>query len=211
MNIELLDSMGGDIDVVNAARVSMGKQTNELRDRDLGLIKYLADHGHWTPFAHVIIKTRITAPFFIARQWYRHEVGFARNETSRRYVDDEPQVWRPDTVRARPDGNVKQGSGGAHTNQEAVYDILSDSVTASVGEYQSLIDMGVAPEQARAVLPMAAYTQWIETASLYAYARLCRERLHHEAQQEIQEAAQQVDAICSSAAPYSWSTLMRRD
>jgi len=210
MNIELLDSMGGDIDVVNAARVSMGKYTDELRVQDTRLISYLAEHGHKSPFFHVIVKTRITAPMFVARQWFRHEVGFARNETSRRYVDDEPEAWLPNVVRARPEGSVKQGSGGEHPHQEDAYEVLHNSIHASIGDYNSLINMGVSPEQARSVLPMATHTQWIETASLFAYARLCRERLHQEAQQEIREAAQQIDAICSSVAPYAWVAIMGR-
>ena len=208
MKAELLDSMGGDLAVVNAARVSMNKHTDEMRDRDRRLIHYLAEHGHVSPFFHVMLRCRISAPIFVARQWFRHQIGFARSEVSRRYVADTPDVWTPETVRERPSENIKQGSGGAHPQEDEVAEVIEQHLELGIDTYEALIARGVAPEQARAVLPQATYTQWIETASLYAYARLCRERMDEHAQQEIRELAEQVAAHCEQVAPESWRALM---
>jgi len=208
MNIDYINHMGDDLTTVNAARVSMNKTSSALDERDQRLIRYLANHGHWTPFAHVMIQIRVTAPIFVARQWFRHTVGFARNEVSRRYVDTPPEAWQPTTWRSRPDGSIKQGSGGEHELSQSWQSQYSRHIDRSISLYQHMIANQVAPEQARAVLPQGVETQWVETASLYAYSRLCRERLAPDAQQEIRDLACEVAGICQSVAPYSWYELM---
>ena len=208
MNIQYIDRMGDDLTVVNAARVSMNKTSSALDDRDQRLIRYLANHNHWTPFAHVMIQVRVTAPIFIARQWFRHTVGFARNEVSRRYVDTTPEAWRPESWRSRPEASVKQGSGGEHELSRAWQSQYKKQVNSAITVYQHMIVNGVAPEQARAVLPQGVETQWVETASLYAYSRLCRERLAPDAQQEIHDLAVEIDKVCRDIAPVSWHALM---
>lgn len=208
MRINYLNHMGDDLTVVNAARVSMDKWSDELTDKDVRLIGYLANHNHWTPFAHPQIQYRVTAPIFIARQWSRHTVGIARNEVSRRYVDDVPECWAPETVRARPDGSIKQGSGGEHEASDHWRESMRSVVDEAMAAYSFAIEDGVAPEQARAILPQGAYTQWIETASLAAVARICQQRIDAHAQVEIRELAEQLEAVAENLFPHSMAALM---
>jgi len=207
MKAELIDSMGNDLTAVNAARVSFAKKKDEFDDKDERLIRYLAKHKHWTPFGHIILQFRITAPIFVARQWYRHTVGFARNEESRRYIRDEPQYFLPESIRSAPEGSIKQGSGGSHVRNELWKLRYDGKVRECIATYNTMIKDGVAPEQARMVLPQGVETSWVETASLYAYARLCNERMAEDAQKEIRDLAAQVDEQCRNIAPASWRYL----
>jgi len=208
MKAELIDSMGNDLTVVNAARVSFAKQKEVFDQKDEKLISYLAKHGHTSPFFHIMLQFRITAPIFVARQWYRHTVGFARNEESRRYIRDEPQVFSPDSWRSAPEGSIKQGSGGTHEQSDTIQYAWEELSSHCVKTYNNLIEQGVAPEQARMILPQGVETSWVETASLYAYARLCNERLPEDAQKEIRDLAKQVDEQCRNVAPVSWEFLV---
>ena len=214
MLAELLGSFGNDLMVVNAARVSHGKWKNEFdHDRDTALIRYLARNKHESPFFHPQVQFRITAPIFIARQWFRHEVGFSRNEVSRRYVDDEPAFFFPDQWRSRPEGSIKQGSGEPlHANiQDRANDYYTRAGQKCFAAYDEMLRMGVAPEQARMVLPQSMETQWVETGSLMAYARLCRLRIHHHAQVEIQNLAKEIHREMGWLFPVSWEALMEID
>jgi thymidylate synthase (FAD) len=209
--VERLEVFGSDLTVVNAARVSFDKESVAMEPRDAKLISYLAKHGHNSPFFHPQVRFRIRMPIFVAREWFRHTVGFARNEVSRRYVDDEPENWIPTVLRAR-DANKKQGSKEEPiaNNSERVEQIqkyMKDTVTF----YNLLLADGVAPEIARAILPQAMYTEFIETASLAAYARLCGLRLDPHAQAEIREFAGAVSAAMAEVFPVSWSALMPED
>lgn len=208
MKAELIDSMGNDLTAVNAARVSFAKKKEVFDDKDERLIRYLAKHKHWTPFSHIILQFRITAPIFVARQWYRHTVGFARNEESRRYIRGEPQVFSPDSWRSAPEGSIKQGSGGTHEYSDTVQYIWDDISSHCVKTYNNLIKQGVAPEQARMILPQGVQTSWVETASLYAYARLCNERMQSDAQAEIRDLAEQVHDQAKAIAPVCWEYLV---
>ena len=107
--VELLESFGNDLTVVNAARVSFAKEVKEFKEGDQKLINYLVKHNHISPFFHPQIRFRLKMPIFVAREWFRHTIGFSRNEVSRRYVDDEPEIFVPSELRAR-DSNKKQGS-----------------------------------------------------------------------------------------------------
>ena len=212
MKVQLIDSMGTDLTVVNAARVSMDKHHDEFTAGDLRLISYLADHDHWTPFAHPQACFRIDAPIFVANQLKRHQIGFALNEVSRRYVDSEPEfaklVWR-----TRPAGNIKQGSGaGAEAMRQALWNETQRKAEKSaLNAYKRLLKEGAAPEQARAVLPMSMYTSWYWTGSLFAWARLCRQRLDFHAQGETREVAEAIAVEMSSLFPWSWEALMNQD
>lgn len=209
MKAEYIAHFGDDLTVVNAARVSFAKAKTELDERDTGLIQYLARHGHTSPFFHPQVQLRITAPIFIARQWYRSNVGVARNEVSRRYVDDGLDFFRPDEWRRRPDGTIKQGSGesvGPEVNEKfrAIQEELEDTAQYA---YTVAIATGIAPEQARMLLPQSMETQWIETGSLAYFSRVCKQRLDPHAQKEIQTLAQQVGAIIQPLFPVSWLAL----
>ncbi len=207
--VELLDTFGDDLTVVNAARVSFAKESTELTERDRGLIWYLAEHDHVSPFFHPQARFRIRMPIFVAREWYRHQIGFARNEVSRRYVDSRPECWVPraEELRAR-DPKLKQGSRpDAVATAEDWRARVSDFQECAVGLYENMIADGVAPEIARAVLPQSMYTEFVETGSLAAYARLCGLRLGPDAQREIQAYAGAVKALLEPRFPASWGAL----
>ena len=205
--VELLETFGSDLTVVNAARVSFDKESHELSDKDAGLINYLARHNHSSPFFHPQLRFRVRMPIFVAREWYRHTVGFARNEVSRRYVDSEPTMWIPTELRER-DANLKQGSKAtAIPNNEEMLGLYESAVTGALEAYNQLLAANVAPEVARGVLPQSMYTEFIETGSLAAYARLCGLRLDKSAQREIQEYAAAVTELVLPAFPYSWAAL----
>jgi thymidylate synthase (FAD) len=207
-NAEVLEVMGNDLTVVNAARVSFSKESTLFEERDSKLIKYLAKHNHISPFFHPQIRMRLKMPIFIAREWFRHTVGFARNEVSRRYVDTPPEIYIPKELRER-DKNLKQGSKeNTIEENDRVTKVLEESLSNSVGCYQSLLDSGVAPEMARLVLPQTMYTEFIETGSLSAYARLCKLRLDPHAQKEIQLYADAISAQLVKHFPVSWEALM---
>ena len=208
MDAVLIDSMGNDLTAVNAARVSFAKKKEVMDEKDQKLIRYLASHKHWTPFGHIMLQFRISAPIFVARQWYRHTVGFARNEESRRYISNTPNVYLPDYFRSKPEGSIKQGSAGVHDQSWAWKVNTSNVLDKCLELYDNMIADGVAPEQARMVLPQATETSWVETASLYAYARLCNERMQSDAQAEIRDLAEKVYNQCKQVAPVSWKELI---
>jgi thymidylate synthase (FAD) len=207
MSVELLDVFGDDLTVVNAARVSFAKESNEMSSGDVKLVKYLADHNHVTPFFHPQARFRLKMPIFVAREWFRHQIGFARNEVSRRYVDTDPEFWMPTVLRER-DTNKKQGSKDTEVQYNghclAKMELHND---ASLALYKDLMKHGVCPEQARAVLPQSMMTEFIETGSLAAYARLYKLRTDPTAQREIQELAGQVGELLAKRFPVSWNAL----
>src|SRR6056297_1591047 len=207
MQATLIDSMGNDLTAVNSARCSFAKKKDVFDEKDAKLVKYLASHGHTSPFFHIMLQFRITAPIFVARQWYRHTVGFARNEESRRYIRDEPSVFHPTNWRSKPEGSIKQGSAGVHQDSHFWNKDYEDLVDRSRKFYNKMISDGVAPEQARMVLPQGTETSWVETASLFAYARLCNERMQPDAQVEIRDLAEKVYNQCKVIAPVSWKEL----
>jgi thymidylate synthase (FAD) len=207
-NVELLETFGSDLTVVNAARVSLGKQVTEFTDKDARLIKYLADHDHVSPFFHPQARFRLKMPIWMAREWFRHTVGFARNEVSRRYVDDPPTFHLPSAIRTRAP-NKKQGSNeDVHPKNDHILLLLKLSCEEAVKTYDALLEQNVPPEQARMVLPQNMMTEFIETGSLAAYARLCHLRLGPDAQKEIREVASEISKQLKSVFPHSWSTLV---
>jgi thymidylate synthase (FAD) len=207
--VEILETFGNDLTVVNAARVSFDKMSVELNDADKKLIRYLAKHNHTSPFFHPQVRFRIKMPIFVAREWFRHTIGFARNEVSRRYVDTPPECWipPPDDIRER-DPKLKQGSKDSAINHsdDASQIILKQTANA-IASYNTLLSQGVAPEIARTVLPQSMYTEFIETASLAAIARLCHLRLGKDAQKEIRTYANAVNDVMLSHFPVSWDAL----
>ncbi len=226
MQVNLIDHMGSDLTVVNAARVSFDKESEwefagyfntltgvevgKLSDKDTKLIGYLAKHNHWSPFAHTSIQLRVKAPIFVARQLVKHQVGGVWNEVSRRYVDSEPEFWFPEVWRGRP-VNAKQGSTGVLDSKQPDKDIdiyTHDIVCKTVQHYSDLLTTGVAPEQARMVLPQNMMTEWYWTGSLMFFCRVCRERLAPGAQAETREVAEQIAEQVAPLFPVSWAALM---
>jgi len=221
--VELLAVFGDDLTIVNAARVSFHKEsamekvldektnteTLKLSKPDTRLIQFLAKHNHITPFFHPIIRFRIKMPIFVVREWYRHGIGFARNEVSRRYVTNESEIFVPEHLRMR-DKNVKQGSKSETIPDNEKYVQQMQKYCKKAQEYyNSLLENNVCPEQARMILPQSMYTEFIETASLAAYARLVNLRIEASAQREIQVYAQHIDTLVKEKFPVSWPALIK--
>jgi thymidylate synthase (FAD) len=208
-SVELLETFGTDLTVVNAARVSLGKEVDEFGEKDARLIKYLADHNHISPFFHPQARFRLKLPIWMAREWYRHTIGFARNEVSRRYVDSEPTFHLPDAIRTRA-ANKKQGSTDEeHPKSDDALYLMQQSCEESMRTYTVLLEEGVPPEQARMILPQNMMTEFIETGSLAAYARLVNLRKTEDAQHEIRAVANEVSTLLHMAFPHSWGVLVR--
>jgi thymidylate synthase (FAD) len=210
-SVELLETFGDDLTVVNAARVSFAKESTEMSVADEKLINYLAKNDHITPFFHPQIRFRIKMPIFVAREWFRHQIGLSRNEVSRRYVDFEPECWSPaDGLRAR-DPKLKQGSKDTLIEDNTLWtERIAAYTKDTINFYKELLAAQVAPELARTVLPQSMYTEFIETGSLSAYARICGLRLDPHAQKEIREYAALVSTLMERAFPVSWKALTNR-
>lgn len=225
-----VDHMGSDLSVVNAARVSFGKKSHceETRWVDMGdwcgdmpvvdekdtkLIHYLAKHGHYSPFGHCFASFHIKAPIFVARQLVKHEY-LRMNEISRRYVDSEPEFYVPEVWRGRSK-DKKQGSDATISVDVTWYDRddgynswPEDSYYIALEAYQKMLELGVAPEQARMVLPQSMYTEWYWSGSMDAFANMCNLRLKEDTQYETRLVAQQIDKVMGELYPVSWKALV---
>ena len=206
LKVEFIDKMGTDLSVVNAARVSYAKFKDKFEDKDEKLIKFLAEHNHWSPFAHASLQFRIKAPVFVARQLVKHQVGLVWNEISRRYVDYEPELYEPKEWRGRPQ-NSKQGSDGTVSIDSNEQHRLDMTMQQCKIIYKALIEKGIAPEQARMVLPQSMMTEWIWSGTLYAFARVCNLRCAKDTQEETREVANEIHKICTEEFPISWKYL----
>ena len=231
-----IDHMGSDLSTVNAARVSFGKTSQlvfnddpddvgSLSERDTKLINYLAKHKHLSPFGHAFASFHVKAPIFVARQLVKHK--FLRwNEISRRYVDDEPEFYVPDVWRGRS-ADKKQGSSEATI--ELPWDLYEDVYEGGFGDlegvnydfkgvvnvafesYQNMLKLGVAPEQARMVLPQSMMTEWYWSGSLDAFADMCKLRCAPDTQAETAEVAWEIDRTMVKLFPVSWEALREND
>ena len=216
MNAELVDIMGSDLTVVNAARVSFGKKKKKFSKGDERLINYLAKHNHWTPFGHCILQYHIKAPIFVARQLGKHQVGLVWNEISRRYVDDEPEFYFPDEWRLKAD-DKKQGSSEEIWEASDEWNMIDDPSVA----YKNLCfdakkvylhwvnDLNICPEQARMVLPQSMYTEWYWTGTLMAFARVCNLRCKEDTQKETRELCYKIGWLARDKFPVSWKALRK--
>lgn len=207
--VEFTHCLGDDLMVANAARVSFEKISHKFSENDGKLIQYLAKHNHISPFFHPQIQFRIKMPIFVAREWYRHTVGFSRNEVSRRYVSSYPECWRPsaDNIREK-DLKLKQGSKEtAIVEADEAEELIRNTIETCQVAYEKLLEMKVAPELARTILPQSMLTEFIETGSLAAYARLYKLRTTPDAQREIQWFARQIGEQLSEKFPVSWAAL----
>lgn len=207
MKAEYVCHSGGDLLVANAARASFGKEKKELDDKDIKLIHFLAREKHVLPFRHPSLTLRCQAPIWAARQLGKHQVGFSWSEESRRYVKTEPTFYWPDKWRKAAE-NVKQGS----SDEEAE---LSYSTNTALGDYrmdcaylyEKLLEDGVAPEQARMVLPQNMNTTWVWTGTLLAWMQMIKLRLEKHTQKETRDFAQMVEAVVKEHFPHSYEAL----
>jgi thymidylate synthase (FAD) len=236
MKVDFITKMGSDLTVANAARVSFDKTSEwdiagyheeeydeesrtsykhpilSLKDKDIGLINFLARENHWTPFGHCSLQFRIKAPIFVARQLAKHQVGLVWNEVSRRYVDSEPEFYFPEKWRKKnPD--KKQGS---YENEFVELDFSEKLSTKSIANltkdhYNYLLDSGVCAEQARMILPQNMYTEWYWSGTLFAFARVCRLRTKKDTQKETRDIADQIHNLTEQHFPVSWKALMCKD
>ena len=235
-----IDHMGSDLSVVNAARVSFGKKSSAvewgwidiedrsgelvaiLNEQDTKLIHYLAKHKHMSPFGHAFASFHVKAPIFVARQLVKHK--FLRwNEISRRYVDDEPEFYVPEVWRGRSK-DKKQGSDGVvnlkkfnqygdkyQKHYQRLKYTLEDEYDHNLSLYNALLNAGVAPEQARMVLPQSTMTEWYWSGSLDAFADMCRLRCKDDTQYETRLVADQISVIMKDLFPVSWDALMKEN
>lgn len=235
MKVDLIDYMGSDLTVANAARVSFDKQSDwdivshqkecwddsriivtspvkELKQADKKLINFLARENHWTPFGHCFLQFRIKAPIFVARQLGKHQVGLTWNEISRRYVDNEPEFYFPEKWRKKnPD--KKQGSyDDEFVELKFAEECQPKAVVNMCRElYNAMIDMQVCAEQARMILPQNMYTEWYWSGSLYAFARICGLRLKKDTQKETRDIADMIYKLAEKNFPVSWKALMCKE
>ena len=213
MDVELVDHMGSDLSVVNAARVSFGKRKEEFTEGDKKLIGFLAKHGHWSPFGHCSLQFHIKAPVFVARQLVKHQIGLTWNEISRRYVDYEPEFYEVDKWRGRAE-DKKQGSDEENTiewvNRSQRTSALQYQVeNIALKNYNIMLEAGVAPEQARMILPQSMMTEWYWSGTLYAFARVCNLRCAPDAQYETRMVADIINRESNKMFPVSWSALRK--
>jgi thymidylate synthase (FAD) len=209
MKVELINSAGGDLSVVNSARVSFAKEVADMDTKDVGLIRYLAKHRHDTPFRHNFIQLRCKVPLFLARQLMKHQAGLTWNEESRRYIDSMPEFYMPTEWRKRPDGSIKQGSGeGFVRGWKNPY---RESMKAITKMYKDMIADGVAPEQARMVLPQSMMVNFIWSGNLLAFYHVYNLRSGNGAQEEAKVFAQLLKDAILPEFPISWQALQMRD
>ena len=211
-----IDHMGSDLSVVNAARVSFGKKSDwlhpangkwsGLREGDTKLIKYLAEHKHMSPFGHAFASFHIKAPIFVARQLVKH--SYLRwNEVSRRYVDSDPEFYEPEHWRDKSE-DKKQGSGGKSQSQYFPNIYIKEVAEKALGDYKKMLTQGIAPEQARMILPQNTMTEWYWSGSLDAFADMCRLRCKEDTQAETQEVAWAISLKMEDLFPVSWVALI---
>ena len=209
IEVTYVQHAGSDLMVVNSARVSFGKRSEmeddpwgppKLKEDDARLIRYLAKHNHISPFNHTWVTFQCRAPMFVARQLQKHEY-MPWNEISRRYTTENiefytPEVWRGKSV------DKKQGSDG-------VVDVgdWGDANWACLTAYNDLLDMGVAPEQARMVLPQSMYTEWFWSGTVGAIAKMCNLRCKPDTQAETRIVADQISEKMLELFPVSWEAL----
>jgi thymidylate synthase (FAD) len=210
MKVELIDSAGGDLSIVNSARVSFNKEVTELEDNDRRLVAYLASHHHDTPFRHNFIQLRCEVPVFLARQLMKHQAGLTWNEESRRYIDYTPDFHKPSGWRKRPEGGIKQGSGGLHPYNPKWQRVYDEHIQDAVELYKWMLSEGVAPEQARMVLPQSMMVNFIWSGNLLAFHHVYNLRSGEGAQREAQLFAELLKRAIEPAFPIGWAALEKR-
>jgi thymidylate synthase (FAD) len=196
---------GTDLATVNSARVSFNKRSDELSDKDINLVSYLAEHKHTSPFNHAYATFTVKAPIFVARQLVKHEY-LPWNEVSRRYVDDEPEFYVPDVWRGRS-ADKKQGSEGAIKLSLFRNNCINSAIGSCFKVYSELLEDGVAPEQARMILPQNTMTEWWWSGTVGAWAKMCNLRCKPDTQLETRIVADKISDKMGELFPVSWSAL----
>lgn len=217
--VRLVDFMGSDLSVINAARVSYDKESDELSEKDTGLMNFLAKNDHTSPFRHSFFTFEVYAPLMVARQWWKYCIASEHqdkflgwNESSRRYISEEPAFYVPEEWRSAP-ANSKQGSGEPIVNghaQQATNDLLS-YYAEGVKLYERFLEQGFAPEQARLFLPAyGMYVRWRWSGSMQGVFHFLEQRLAHDAQSEIRSYAEAVEVHVNNMWPVAWTAWRNR-
>jgi thymidylate synthase (FAD) len=206
--VQIIERMGDDLRAVEAARVSFQKGTSHI-SRDRALIDYLMEHGHESPFEHIIFTLKVKAPLFVARQWFRHRIG-SFNEISARYSELKEEFYIPEKSR-RTDPSNRQGSlfSEGEENDRKVKELIADSSAHSYETYQELLKSGVARELARIVLPLNLYTQWFWTVNARSMMNFLMLRADQHAQWEIQQYARAVGTILQEHCPWTYESFLK--
>lgn len=199
MNVRLIKQSGSAIDIVNAARVSFGKEVFTMCEKDWSLLKYLWLNKHTSPFRHISFTFHIRAPIFVLRQWMKHQIGCSWNEISGRYVEFKHEFFVPDSWRSLPGKNIKQGSGddldlSVQADCTMIYQNTIDQIYDT---YKHLIKIGVCKEQARMILPVSLYSECYWTCSYQALLHFLKQRTDSHAQKEICDYAREIIVILS--------------
>ena len=217
--VRLVDHMGSDLSVVNAARVSYDKESNELTEKDVKLLSFLIREQHTSPFRHAAVTFEVYAPLFVARQWWKYAVASSHvddqngwNESSRRYITENEEFYIPkhNQWRSKPE-NSKQGSGAPISSMhgQVLTDELEQLVQRGSELYQNALDIGVAPEIARLFLPAyGMYVRWRWTVSLQGLITFLEQRLPHDAQSEIREYAEAVKELVKDKFPKTFELML---
>lgn len=211
--VRLINAMGGDVDVVNGARVSFGKRKETLDEKDIALIDYLVKHRHTSPFEHISFTFHVKCPLFVTRQWHRHRT-WSYNEISRRYTSVGLEFYIPKSYRRQAESNRQASTDDLLTYQSShtgptIQSTIQAHTEKSVAFYNELLDMGVAREQARMVLPQNLYTEMYATVNLHNLVHFIELRIHPGAQWEIQQYAKALLDLAESTAPVSISAIRR--
>jgi thymidylate synthase (FAD) len=218
--VRLVDTLGSDLSVVNAARVSYDKESEVFTDKDSGLIKFLIREGHTSPFRHAALTFEVYAPLFVARQWWKYAVSSTHvddqngwNESSRRYITEQEEFYVPSASswRSKPE-NSKQGSGEPVDSSVGFYytNKLAENINSAVSTYHEAMKDGIAPEIARLFLPAyAMYVRWRWTVSLQGLMTFLDQRLEHDAQKEIQDYAKAVDSLATNVFPETFKAIRK--
>lgn len=220
--VRLVDTLGNDLSIANAARVSYDKQSTEMSERDTKLIKFLWDEKHTSPFRHAAMTFEVYAPLFVARQWWKHAVSSTYlddqngwNESSRRYITENEEFYVPEAHewRSKPE-NSKQGSGAPIMEGRGNYFTTALNNYIEQGEelYQRAMDQEVAPELARLFLPAyGMYVRWRWTVSLHGILNFLGQRLPQDAQYEIREYAEAIKELTKGSFPYTYTVALEQN
>ena len=203
--VRLINTMGSDVEIVNGARVSFGKRREELDEKDMVLIQYLADERHTSPFEHVAFTFHVKCPLFVTRQWHRHRT-WSYNEISRRYTSVNMEFYIPQAYRQQAETNRQASTDDLITETKDgknIHDLVEQHTNKAFELYEGLISQGVAREQARMVLPQNMYTEMYATVNLHNLIHFIELRIHPGAQWEIQQYALKLLDLAGEAAPFA--------
>lgn len=192
--------------VINVSYDILTKDETKRQQLETMLRAYKRKAQHWAPFGHPHVQIRMSLPIFLARQFVKHQIGGVWSEESRRYISDEPGVWMTQEWHTRPE-DIKQGSGGIVDDPEYVKDIATCATKNSIGAYEDLLSQGVAPEEARIVLPLNMMTTVVWTGSLLFWSRVCNQRVDSHAQLAAQDLGKKITSVVQPLFPVSWKYL----